>query len=260
MLKTLKVFVMIIFIKLINKIKSINNDCFYLLKNKLDLVFVIKFIYFSFLKTLINIKYKDEKNIFLKDLKKYKITQYWFVNNIPAWLYIFKKLNYSNKKLNILEIGSYEGLSSIFFLKNLKKSRITCVDTWSTPRDEQYYKKFNNFNVIEKNFDHNTKVFRKRLKKIKNYSDYFFKNNKKQYDIIYIDGGHKKDVIYSDLVNAFDKLKKNGIIIADDLFWDQLPKGENPINAIYEFIKLNKNKIKILLIYSQLIIQKSFYK
>jgi predicted O-methyltransferase YrrM len=251
---------MIIFIKLINKIKSINNDCFYLLKNKLDLVFVIKFIYFSFLKTLINIKYKDKKNIFLKDLKKYKITQYWFVNNIPIWLYIFKKFNYSQKKLNILEIGSYEGLSSIFFLKTLTKSRITCVDIWSAPRDEQYYKKYNKFNIIEKNFDYNTKIFGKRLKKIKNYSKDFFKKNKKKYDIIYIDGGHTNDIIYSDLVNAFDTLEENGIIIADDLFWNQLPTGKNPINAIYKFININKNKIKIILIYSQLIIQKSFYK
>jgi predicted O-methyltransferase YrrM len=251
---------MILFIRLINKIKSTHKDCFYLLKNKLDLVFVIKFIYFSFLKILINIKYQDEKNTFIKNLKKYKITQYWFVNNIPIWLYIFKKFNFSKKKLNILEIGSYEGLSSIFFLKNLKKSRITCVDIWSSPRDEKYYEKFNKFNVIEKNFDFNTKVFRKRLKKIKNYSNYFFKNNKEKYDIIYIDGGHKNDIIYSDLVNAFGALKEKGIIIADDLFWNQLPKGENPINAISRFINMNKNRIKIIIIYSQLIIQKSIYK
>jgi predicted O-methyltransferase YrrM len=251
---------MIIFIKLINKIKSINNNCFYLFKNKIGLVFIIKFIYFSFLKTLINIKYEDEKIFFLERIKKYKITQYWFVNNIPLWLHIFKKFNYTQKKLNILEIGSYEGLSSIFFLKTLKKSRITCVDIWSTPENERYYKKYNNFNVIEKNFDHNTKIFGKRLKKIKNYSNFFFKNNKKKYDIIYIDGGHINDIVYSDLVNALDTLEQNGIIIVDDLFWNQLPEGRNPINAVYKFLNTYKNRIKIILIYSQLIIQKSFCK
>lgn len=246
---------MIIFIKLLNKIKSINNDCFYLLKNKLELLFIIKFIYFSFLKILINIKYKDEKNIFVKGLKEYKITQHWLVNNIPIWLYIFKKFNYSQKKLNILEIGSYEGLSSIFFLKTLKKIQITCVDIWSTDKNEKYYNKYNKFEVIEKNFNFNVKFFKKRLKKIKNYSQLFFRNNKDNFDIIYIDGGHKGNVVYQDAINSYNFLKKNGIIIFDDLLWNEYKKN-NPISGIEKFIKLEKKGIKIIFASNQLIIQK----
>jgi predicted O-methyltransferase YrrM len=246
---------MIIFIKLINKIKTINNDCFYLLKNKLNLVFIIKFIYFSFLKTLINIKYEDEKNIFLLDIKKYKITQYWFSNNIPVWLHIFKKFNYYRKKLNILEIGSYEGLSSIFFLKTLKKSKIICVDIWSANKNEKYYNKYNKFKVIEKNFNFNVKFFKKRLKKIKNYSQIFFTDNKDNYDIIYIDGGHKANVVYQDAINSLNFLKKNGIIIFDDFLWDEYKKN-NPISGIKKFIELKKKEIKIIFASNQLIIQK----
>jgi predicted O-methyltransferase YrrM len=248
---------MILFSKLINKVKSTHKECSYLKKNGFNLIFIIKFIYFFFLKLFINIRYQKKKKLFIKSIKNYKITQYWFINNIPIWLYIFKKFNYFNKNLNILEIGSYEGLSTIFFLKTLKKSLITCVDTWSSPRNEKYYEKYNKFNVTEKNFNLNTKIFKNRLKKIKNYSNLFFKNNKKKYDIIYIDGGHQNDIVYLDLLNAFDALKEKGIIIADDLFWNELPKGKNPINGMKKFINTKENRIKILLIYSQLIIQKS---
>ena len=44
-----------------------------------------------------------------------------FSNNIPSWLYIFNKFSLFNKRLIALEIGSYEGRSSYFLLKNLKK-------------------------------------------------------------------------------------------------------------------------------------------
>ena len=257
LIETLNILKMILFSKLINKINTTNEEWQYLLKNKLNLIFVIKFIYFSFFKILINLQYQNKKRQFIKSIINYKITQYWFINNIPIWLYIFNKFNYFNKKLNILEIGSYEGLSALFFLKTLKKSKITCVDTWSSPKNEKYYEKYNKFNIVEKNFDLNTKILKKRLNKIKNLSNFFFKNNRIKYDIIYIDGGHKNDTVYSDLVNAFEALKEKGIIIADDLFWNQLPAGKNPINGINKFINIKKKKIKNVLIYSQLIIQKS---
>jgi predicted O-methyltransferase YrrM len=109
---------------------------------------------------------------------------------------------------------------------------------------------------VEKNFDFNIKFFKKRVKKIKNSSEFFFTINKDQYDIIYIDGSHNNNDVYLDLINAFDSLKKKGIIIADDLLWNLLPEGKNPVNGIHRFINSKKKSIKVILIYNQIIFQK----
>ena len=129
------------------------------------------------------------------------------------------------------------------------------MDIWSADKNEKYYNKYNKFEVIEKNFNFNLTFFKKKLKKIKNYSQIFFRNNKDSYDIIYIDGGHKGNVFYQDANNAFNFLKKNGIIIFDDFLWHEY-KIKNPISGIKQFIELKKKEIKIIFASNQLIIQK----
>ena len=54
----------------------------------------------------------------------------WFTNNIPYWLWAFNKYKLKNDKVNVLEIGSWEGLSSYFILNELPNARLTCVATW----------------------------------------------------------------------------------------------------------------------------------
>ena len=55
----------------------------------------------------------------------------------------------------MLEIGSYEGRSAIFFLRHFSNSTITCVDTWGRGgSDEQ---KILDSKIVEKNFDTNLK-------------------------------------------------------------------------------------------------------
>ena len=56
---------------------------------------------------------------------------------------------------NILEIGSYEGRSALFFLKYFLNSKINCVDTWSGSDEHN----IEDFKFIEKNFDLNTSYF-----------------------------------------------------------------------------------------------------
>ena len=70
----------------------------------------------------------------------------FFVNNINSWLFIFDKHHLLNKKLIGLEIGSYEGRSSLFILKFLDKIKLTCVDTFK-PFHE--LKEYNEKNLIK---------------------------------------------------------------------------------------------------------------
>jgi hypothetical protein len=73
---------------------------------------------------------KAQKNFRDTTLTQLEISNDWFTNNIPFWLYAFNKYNLSTQKINILEIGSWEGLSSYFILHALPNATLTCVDTW----------------------------------------------------------------------------------------------------------------------------------
>jgi predicted O-methyltransferase YrrM len=94
---------------------------------------------------------------------------------------------------NILEIGSFEGRSAIFFLNNFTNSNIYCIDTWSGSDEHDNF----DFNAVEKNFDSNTSTFQlnNRLKKFNMTSNEFFLSNSKKYDLIFVDGDHSCDQV-----------------------------------------------------------------
>ena len=109
----------------------------------------------------------DEK--IYQNFKSIDLSKKWFTNN----LYFLSK-NLSNLKVkNLLEIGSYEGRSAIFFITFFNYAKIYCVDTW---KGSDEHKK-NIFKRVEKNFDLNTFSYLndKKLIKVKTDSDSFFK-------------------------------------------------------------------------------------
>lgn len=245
----------VIFLKRLSKILSLgifNSKFFFLSIN-----IALQYLYIQiFIKKRISIKYRVEKLHFLKLCKKLNFQQRdFFVNNINSWLFIFDKHHLLNKKLIGLEIGSYEGRSSLFILKFLDKIKLTCVDTFKPFHELKEYNE-KKFNKIYKNFKANTSNYSKKLIIIKNTSANFFKKNKKKYDFIYVDGSHEyKDVLH-DARQAFAYLNNNGIIIFDDFLWEIDSKKKLPIHALIEFLYENFDKLKILYVDYQLIIRK----
>ena len=111
-------------------------------------------------------------------------------------------------------------------MKFLKKTKLTCVDTFKPFHELKEYNK-KKFNKIYKNFKANTSKYSKKLLVVKNTSEYFFKNNKKKFDFIYVDGSHKyKDVLH-DAKKAFIHLNNNGIIA--DYFGGSINKYQSKI-------------------------------
>jgi SAM-dependent methyltransferase len=215
--------------------------------NKLNLVF-----FFNNKK-----KYeKDFQNIIKKNL--YKISQTYFVQNAYHWNEVFKNKKIRKKKLKILEIGSFEGLSTLFFLHNFPNLKLTCVDLW---KDNEQDKNCN-FSNIEKSFDNNTKKFKKKLEKFKQSSDDFFKENLEylvdKFDIIYVDGNHNYQFVFKDLKNSFRALKIGGFLIIDDFLNYSFFKdiNINPIGAIVVFLNIFYRKIKVIKITNQILIKK----
>ena len=148
---------------------------------------------------------------------KYTPKYTWFMgselNNLAR-----NHINKSSKN-TILEIGCFEGLSSIFFADNFldnEYSSLTCVDPFLNINNNDHgYLLQNN---EEKNFDYNVSNC-KNKEKISIYkitSDKFFENNTNTYNFIYIDGSHECDYITRDMENSFNVLDKNGIMWMDD--------------------------------------------
>jgi predicted O-methyltransferase YrrM len=150
-------------------------------------------------------------------MNNYKYSKTWFLGSELKNLL----LNFmdNSKKNTILEIGCYEGLSSVFFADNLlddPDSTLTCVDPFLNIDDNDH--KEHLLNNEEINFDHNISICKNShkilIKKIT--SDKFFENNNKTYNFIYIDGCHKCDFVNRDMENSFNALEKNGIMWMDD--------------------------------------------
>ena len=150
-------------------------------------------------------------------MNNYKYSQSWFINSeIQNNLIKFLDKSKENK---ILEIGCFEGLSSVFFADNFldnPNSSLTCVDPFLTINNNDH-KQFLQNNE-EMNFDFNISICKKsdRITINKITSDAFFENNNQTYNFIYIDGCHEPDFIKRDMENSFNILEKNGIMWMDD--------------------------------------------
>ena len=250
-------------------LKFLYKEFFYILKicfTEKKLFSTILYISFKFLidsgiKNLINKrKYINEKQNYGKLKKeKLKYTNDWFSHNITTWVSIFKKKNIENQKLNILEIGSYEGLSAVFFLNFFKNSNLTCIETFKGSDEHSDI----NFETVKENFKSNVELYKNRITLFEGTSDFFFKNkinvNKKDmYDIIYIDGSHHHDDVLNDAFNSFELLNNNGMIIFDDFLKKYYKNiNQDPIKAILNFINKNKHCIDIVNVNYQIVIKKN---
>ena len=191
---------------------------------------------------------------FLKTKKKGTYTQDWFSYNIKYLSRFILRFKLRKKELNILELGSYEGLSSVFFLTTLTNSKIICVDPYIASEEN----KDKDFGLVYENFKLNTSQFKNRLIHHKSTSDNFYKSCKDvKFDLIFIDGNHHYSNVLNDAKNSFKHLKKGGFIIFDDFIWSYYKDiNSNPIGAIKRFLHDNFFKLKIVSISYQLIIQK----
>jgi predicted O-methyltransferase YrrM len=153
----------------------------------------------------------------------------WVENNLNCFLNLFDE--YQEKKLNILELGSYQGASAFLFLNLLKNSKITCVDTFMDPL---------NYELFEKNLEEFS--IKERVTVSKSSTLYFFSQQMKKnfYDIIYIDAGHGYSDVTIDIHCSFDQVNDGGIIILDDYEWYEknlMSMDKNVRLAINDFLE-----------------------
>jgi hypothetical protein len=209
----------------------------YLLEKKANIKVILAFTLNSILHPFLSRKKKKLKKKHQKYLLKKKLTTDYFSINAYYWGNILKKFS----KISYLEIGSFEGNSALYVLKNFQTKKVICVDIWHDKNEPELQER------EFKNFKYNLKEFNKRYSMFKGTSDNFFKKNNNNFDIIYVDGSHESKQVYKDLNNSWYILNNNGILICDDYFYGNIYKKPKnvPADAINKFIS-EKINIKIL--------------
>ncbi len=127
-------------------------------------------------------------------------------------------LDYKNK-LEILEIGSYEGLSTTYFIDSFlskTNSKITVVDPFLLYSENDHKTILDNIQIRNFFFNLSKSAYPEKVQYLGLTSDKFFEVNKKKYNFIYIDGMHTKEQIPKDIINSWESLLKDGIIWMDD--------------------------------------------
>ena len=196
---------------------------------------------------------KDKKKFYDE---KYSFNEDWFSNNIPVWELIFKTEINIEKQIEYLEIGSYEGRSTIYICEEFKNFSITSVDPYLQYDEIEKYIDENNMEKKYKIFRQNINLFQDKVKFFRLSSDNFFKQNKFFFDIIYIDGSHFANDVKKDFIQSIKILNKNGLIIFDDFMWNHYTNmSDNPISGILPLLE-NFPELKVIFASDQLIIKK----
>lgn len=197
----------------------------------------------------------------VKLMREPTFTDDWTTRNFPVWRDLLSKRQ--GIKV-ILEVGSWEGRSALFWLEHVPECQLTCIDAWSNEDAPTIDgNKFTPAQVAkgEDNFNRNVIwSHENRVAKIKARStEALARLNLTKYwaDLIYIDAGHLAHEVYADATLAWPLLRTHGIMIFDDFRWDRSPTvGDHCGYGVDAFLGLHTNEYKTLHDGFQMIVEK----
>jgi len=185
----------------------------------------------------------------------------WTSHHIPVWEHLLRER--AHEPLRVLEIGSFEGRSALFFLQFLPNCQLTCIDTFEgsiehrTPGSRHH----TDMSEVEARFDANTRPFAGRLEKLKAFSIEALSDLQRasrRFDIVYVDGDHHAASAFTDAQQSWDLLAPGGIMILDDYLWQPTkPAAERPQAGIDAFLQARSGEFEVLHNDYQVIIRKT---
>lgn len=148
-------------------------------------------------------------------------------------------------KLRALEIGSFEGRSTVWFLQNIlthEESSITCVDHFLGGSD--HAKEGVSFDGVLGRFIENVKPFQDKIKLFTDDSWNALPKIGYGFDFVFVDGSHESHDVLHDAVNSYRLLKSGGLILFDDYGWGP-DRESRPSIGIDAFLSAFKLKIHV---------------
>ena len=181
---------------------------------------------------------------------------------------LFKEALSKVNPKRILEIGTYVGTSLIAMLELYPEAKGVAIDSWKNyEEDNLEIVKNIEKNDIENIFYENIRIagITDRVKAIKGDSV-----NKlcelieagQQFDFIYVDGSHKCLDCYTDMILAWQLLRKGGVLAVDDILYNyiKVQNGElleHPLMAKLHFMKKYEGQYTVISDSYRLFIQKN---
>ena len=203
------------------------------------------------------------KNIPDFDTKPF-FTADWFSNGLVNFEFV--KSHADQKLSSILEIGSHEGRAACWMLENLlaDNGTITCIDPFgNTPLNAYKNDALPEQRIIQDIHHHNTELARLPTQTVEVLAMMSYHGlaqlivDRREFDLIYVDGSHCSDAVLADATMAFGLLKKEGYMIFDDYLWNESPDVlDHPKASIDAFVNMFRKHIAIGMINYQYVIQK----
>lgn len=164
---------------------------------------------------------------------QYTFSSDWFTHNIDGLNAIFDYL----KPQRILEIGSFEGRSTVYFIEKALEYQpsveITCIDSWEGGAEHAGVW---NMGQVESHFTQNIMtaishhpnavVHKKRGYSHSKMIELLAKGFEGYFDYIYVDGSHESPDVLFDALLAHRLVRKGGMISFDDYLWSPDELGE----------------------------------
>jgi predicted O-methyltransferase YrrM len=173
----------------------------------------------------------------------------WTTWHFATWAELLRPLREAPAR--VLEIGSWEGRSALFFLNYFARSHVVCVDTFGGNVEHMRNPHFAALvGDTERRFDANVAAFGARVEKIKGPSAEVLPQlgiAARRFDVVYVDGSHRAADVYSDGVLAWPMVARNGIVMFDDYEFDEIKdESERPKPGIDAFLAAFEGQYRLL--------------
>jgi predicted O-methyltransferase YrrM len=159
-------------------------------------------------------------------------TQY--ASNWTLWLHKFA----GRPNIQGLEVGCFEGRSSIWFLDNILQSEtssLICIDPW-----------------CQRSFVENLRDYQHKMRWLKSPSATALRDasmRKGSIHFAYVDGNHSAPCVLEDAILVLPLLVQGGILIFDDYLWESnspsVPQSM-PKLGIDTFLSVFQDKIRLI--------------
>jgi predicted O-methyltransferase YrrM len=184
-------------------------------------------------------------------------TEDFFTQHIPHWeTLFFGELAWDPEgPRHVVEIGSFEGRSTLWFLDHLLRhmdSRITCIDTFAGGAEHTAAQTGALYERFLANLEESGQAQKVEVLRMNSFAGLTrLLASGVRADLVYVDGSHEAPDVLADLVLSFRLLPPGGVVLCDDYLWSREETAHAdilgcPKLAIDAFTNIHRRQIDLL--------------